>query len=43
MHKYNSNDSKDNDENTEDKNYEDDSKSDSIENSVYWCFDEASE
>lgn len=22
---------------------EDDSKSDSIENSVYWCFDEASE
>lgn len=25
------------------KNVEDDSKSDSIENSVYWCFDEASE
>lgn len=25
------------------KNAEDDSKSDSIENSVYWCLDEASE
>lgn len=25
------------------KNVEDDSKSDSIENSVCWCFDEASE
>lgn len=25
------------------KNVEDGSKSDSIENSVYWCFDEASD
>ena len=36
------NDSK-NVEEDDSKNVEDDSKSDSIENSVCWCFDEASE
>ena len=29
--------------NNDSKNVEDDSKSDNIENSVCWCFDEASE
>lgn len=34
---------KDNDDDDSDNDDDDDSKSDSIENSVCWCFDEASE